>query len=118
MNKTTLLKSAPKITLRICQNNQWYSLERDRMRLSHIPYNQRITIGNDFIETESNGIVQSTTTCFPKISFIPKPNRQYYLNFYMSGGACYLEVLRFSNKNKTGLVAEESASNHVECDKK
>lgn len=115
ITKTVTIHSEADTHLRICKNNEWYRLKKDRSNLVKVPYGRRISIGNNYYQSQTYGNIIESVSCFPQISFIPKQGNRYYLNFYIHEKTCKLEILRYSNKNKTGFAAEESVSKELAC---
>lgn len=115
ITKTVAINSDESTNLHLCKKNEWYRLIKDRQQLVHVAYGQRVSIGNWYRYTESDGYVNRTISCFPKLSFIPKPGNRYFFNFYIDHSTCHAEILRYSKNNKTGLTLEETVSDEIYC---
>jgi len=112
INKTVVMnvKDANQVsTPMICTDKGWNNLQVDTQGDTRIPYGKRINIGTYFSNSDDLGTYVKTETCTPTISFIPRENEKYYLNFLVNNGSCGLEILRYSPTNKIGLVREHTA---------
>lgn len=110
-NNTVILKSLKEANLSMCSNNKIYSLRRFGDGNFHIPHGKRITLYYHYSKSTGNGVEQ----CGPLISFIPIRGHMYYLNFDIKDRYCSIEMLRYSNQNKTGLVPESSVRRTASC---
>lgn len=115
MRQTVTLNSKPDTYLRICKKNEWYRLEKDNKGLVRIPYGKRIGVGVNYFNSDSDGYMTTTETCFPTLSFIPKKGNRYYIDFYIGKKNCHVEVMRYTDNSKLGFTSEESASKEPAC---
>ncbi len=76
-----------------------YNLPIDDLGFTYVAAGKKITIGNAYAVSDSIRV----DSCYPKITFIPNANYEYYLDFHIKQRTCYLSALKrpMSKKHAT-----------------
>lgn len=90
----------------ICEQGEYYKLPAAKDKQAfEIPANSRVTFAVILSQTDLGGM---TTSCFPHISFIPKSGATYFMEAFIKGNLCYLDLVREDKTKEAGVVVEPS----------
>ena len=117
-NKYALLDIKNIDNPRICQNGQFVEFPRYKNGFVRIPYGERIFVANDHYSSIGSIYYSVSESCFSGISFVPKPEQRYMLDFRIQNKTCMISVLREDPNNRLGYTVDSTArvENKILCD--
>lgn len=103
--KTATLRVIDGHKFDLCKDGTYYDVEpAPGTQLAVIPAGARITVGR-YLYFQG---AQRHYTCWPQLSFIPRPGAQYAMDATVVGEKCSIEVVREDPLSPTGVSLEKT----------
>jgi hypothetical protein len=99
--------------------NKWICVDSKPHRLASgpdgyavLPAGRRVTVGSNYYNSVYGG---TTTSCNPRLSFVPLAGQSYFMDFEIEDGRCNIVTYKEVKTNRIGLELDPTMEPSWEC---